>query len=160
MALDRWAPEDSAEHKDRMDEADLRLAAWGRWQLTASPDTLNYPRQSPFVRVMKPSDEEAQAGARHVRSDLTCTDEEALEVDAVLADWKTHHRGWWKVARKEYLTGGPSEKKARELGINRAEYRRQLDLLRMAMWKELASGARNSKRAGKLVEMPVRNART
>lgn len=160
MALERWSPEDSAEWRDRIGSADGRLEAWARWQRTASPDRLNYPQSSSFACAMKPSDEEQQAGARHLRSDLTCTDEEALEVDAVLADWKVHHRGWFKVARKEYLTSGASEKKARELGLNRAEYRRQLDALRIAMWKELDAGARNVKTARKLAELPERNARS
>lgn len=160
MSLERWGPEDSAEYKSRVDEADRRLEAWGRWQSTASPDQLSYPRQSPFVRAMKPQADEAQAGARHLRSDLTCTDEEALEVDAVLADWRVTHRYWWKVARKEYLTSGASEKKARELGVNRTEYRRQLDALRIAMWKELASGARSGRTSGKLTKVSVKNARS
>lgn len=141
--LDRWSPEDSAEWKARQDAADRRLEAWARWQLTASPDRLSYPRSSSFAAAIKPQSDEAQAGANHVRTDYSCTDDEAMQVDAVLADWKKHHRGWWKVARKEYLTSGASEKKAGELGISRAEYRRQLDALRMAMWKELAAGARD-----------------
>lgn len=160
MSLERWSPEDSAEYKDRVSDADRRLEAWARWQRTASPDKLSYPCSSSFGCVMSPGEEEAQAGAKHLRSDLTCTDEEALEVDAVLADWRIHHRGWWKVARKEYLTMGASEKKARELGLNRAEYRRQLDALRIGMWKELDAGARNGRSRRKLVEMPARNART
>ena len=160
MVLERWSPEDSAEYKSRQDYADRRLEAWSRWQATASPDRLNYPRSSSFAVAMKPQADEAQAGARHMRSDMTCTDEEALEVDAVLADWKSSHRGWWKVARKEYLTAGPSEKKARELGLNRAEYRRQLDLLRLTMWKELDAGARKAQKTRKLAELPAGTART
>lgn len=135
--LERWSVEDSQENRDRIAAADARLESWARWQASGSPDRLDYPRASPFVRVMKPQADEAQAGAQHLRSDLTCTDEEALQVDAVLADWKLHHRPWWKVARKEYLTAGPSEKKARELGVSRAEYRRQLDVLRLVLWREL-----------------------
>lgn len=152
MALDRWSPDDSAETLERIKAADARLEAWARWQSSGSPDRLSYPRQSPFVRVMKPQADEAQAGAQHVRSDLTCTDEEALEVDAILADWKVHHRPWWKVARKEYLTAGPQEKKARELGVSRAEYRRQLDTLRLVMAKELALAPEKCMFRGKLAK--------
>lgn len=143
MALERWSAEDSAEAKARQAEVDLRLSGWARWQLSASPDQLYYPRSSSFAAAMKPQEDEAQAGARHVRQDVSCTDEEALEVDAILARWKTDHRGWWKVIRKEYLTSGPSEKKAAELGIkSRTEYRAQLDMARITMWQELAPGAR------------------
>lgn len=160
MVHDRYTAEDRSETKDRLDAADARLEAWGRWQLGGSPDRLSYARESPIVRAMTPSEEELQAGARHLRDDITCTDEEALEVDALLARWKTEHRSWWKVARKEYLTAGPSEKKALELGLNRAEYRKQLDLLRVAAWIELDLGARNGKRSGKLAQLSAGKART
>ena len=63
-----------------------------------------------------------------------------------------HHRPWWKVARKEYLTTGPQEKKARELGVSRAEYRRQLDTLRLVMAKELALAPEKCMFRGKLAK--------
>lgn len=155
---ERWSEEDSAQHKERIAYADLRLEGWARWSGQASPELIGFAGVSTIVSAMMPTDEEKQAGARHLAQE--CSDDEAMQVDAVLADWKSSHRGWWKVARKEFLTYGPSEKKARELGLNRAEYRKQLDLLRMAMWKELDPGARNGKKARKLDALPRRQIQT
>jgi hypothetical protein len=139
--LDRLTAEDSAIWKDRIAWADGRLEAWARWQGTDGAHRLNYPRSSSFARVMTPADQEQQAGARHVAMDAT--DDEAMQIDAVVSDWKVHHRNWFRVARKEYMTGGPSEKKARELSLSRSEYGRLLDALRADLWKELANGGRN-----------------
>lgn len=135
LESERWSAEDGQQWKDRIAYADMRLEAWARWSRTDGPRRLYFPRSSAFARVMTPSPDELQAGARHVAPDAT--DEQAMEIDAILADWKVHHRGWWKVARKEYLSIGPSEVKASELGMKRAEYRRQLDNLKIAIWREL-----------------------
>lgn len=139
MSLGGWTIEDSAEHRERITWADARIWAWARWQGSDNPAKLGYPAASPIMAVMKPADEEAQAGARHVRVDISCTDDEAMEVDAVIADWKVHHRLWFRLVRREYFGAGPVEKKSRELGMGVREYRRQLDRLRLAMQRELQS---------------------
>jgi hypothetical protein len=146
--LDRLSPEDSQLWKSRINWADGRLEAWARWQRTDGPHRVDYPRQSSFACVMKPADEEPQAGARHVAMDAT--DDEAMRIDAVVSDWKVHHRNWFRVVRKEYLTLGATEKKARELGVSRVEYLRLLDALRADLWKEVENGGRNGVFAGKV----------
>lgn len=139
MSLGGWTVEDSAEHRERITWADARIWAWARWQGSDNPAKLGYPACSSFGNAIKPQSDEAQAGARHVRSDVSCTDDEAMEVDAVIADWKVHHRLWFRLVRREYFGAGPVEKKSRELGMGVREYRRQLDRLRLAMQRELQS---------------------
>jgi hypothetical protein len=139
--LDRLSAEDGQLWRERISWADGRLEAWSRWQSTDGAHRVGYPRSSSFARVMTPADQEQQAGARHVAMDAT--DDEAMQIDAIISDWKIHHRNWFRVVRKEYMTGGPSEKKARELFLSRSEYGRLLDALRVDLWKGLANGDRN-----------------
>ena len=115
-----WTPEDHAEDKVRRKSADQRLEAWARWQ-RASGVHIGFPTQSPIVSVMAPGDEEQQAGARHLA--VEATDEEALQVDRILARWKAFRRRYWKIIRVEYMTFGTGEKKAKRCGFrSRSDY--------------------------------------
>lgn len=153
----RWSEEDSAEHKERIAYADMRIEGWARWSGYSDSEGLDFSGQSSVVNAMMPSEEEQQAGARHCASE--CSDDEAMQVDAVICRWKVTDPRYVKIVHKEYRTSGPSEKKARELGMNRNEYRRQLDLMRMEMYRALDSGARKNKFAGTLGAQPAKNAR-
>lgn len=168
MKLDGWTAEDSAERRQKLDYAEMRLSGWAAWSGLASPDMVGHASASSFVRAMTPSDEEMQAGARHCASE--CSDEEALEVDSIVSRWSKTSRGWWKVVHKEYFTGGPQEKKARELGLNRDTYRARLAELQFAIAVELealrrerhdralALRRRFAKSSGRVGPLPPKNA--
>jgi hypothetical protein len=156
VAAERWTAEDSQERRDRIKDADVRLDAWGRWSRVQM--RVGGASSSNWFMALNPAPaEESQAGAKHVAEG--CPDEEAMQVDAVVAHWMLENRGYWKIARREYLYYGPQEKKASDLGISRTEYRRLLDELRLALWRELALAAKYAIRSGKLDELPVKNAR-
>ncbi|HMU15871.1 MAG TPA: hypothetical protein PKC95_00370 [Thauera aminoaromatica] len=154
---ERWSAEDSAAYEDRRKAADARLDAWARWAGTHSPELIGFARCSSFARVMTPQDEEQQAGARHLKAE--CSDDEALEVDAILAGWKKTDPGYWKIVRQEYLRYGAQEAKARALGLNRTEYRSRLRQLQAELWRALDNGARNARKPAKLGSVPAKNAR-
>ena len=117
---------------NRIREADKRVAAWAHWQ-RSSGVYLGYPPESPIVRVMRPADEEEQAGARHVSVD--CPDDEAMQVDGVLARWKLHSRRRYRIIRTEFLYAGPAWEKAHRHGMKRDAWRATVDrtLDRMAI---------------------------
>jgi len=156
MAVDRWEPKDSEERRERIKDADTRLEAWAKW---ASHQAGGGGASSSnwFMALGPPAPEDQQAGAKHVAE--VCPDDEAMEVDAIIAGWKVSEPWFWKVVRKEYRTYGTQESKARSMGLNRPFYRQQLDELRLALWRALDVAARKSKNAGKLVEVPAKNAR-
>lgn len=156
--IDRWSASDSAEYEDRRKYADARLDGWARWSGLASPELIGFSSCSSFARVMTPQDEEQQAGARHLKAE--CTDDEALEVDAILARWKKSDPGYWKLVRREYLSYGAQEDKARSIGLNRTEYRNRLRQLQAEMWRSLDSGARNATKPARLGSVPAKNARS
>jgi hypothetical protein len=169
MTEGRFTADDSAERKMRLDYAELRLSGWARWSGTNSPDLVGFSSTSSFASAMTPQNDELQAGARHCASE--CSDEEAEEVDSILAGWKTSHRFWFRMVRKEYFTYGPQEKKARELGISRDYYRDELVVLKSVMYVELiamrrrrqaalASARSCAKKPVKLGQPPAKNART
>ena len=156
MGQDRWAAEDSQERRDRIKDADVRLEAWAKWSKTQA----GHGRASSsnwFMALSLTLPEEGQAGARHVAG--CCPDDEAMQVDGVIARWKIEERWYWKVARREYLHYGPQEKKARDLGISKGFYRQLLDELRAAMWRELDKLARDGITRGKLGKLPAQDAR-
>lgn len=170
MRIDGYTAEDSADRKIKLDYAELRISGWARWARTASPDSLGFDQESSFVSAMTPQADELQAGARHCAQE--CSDEEAEEVEHVLLDWKKHERGWWKIVRKEYFTYGAREKKARELGLNPTAYKDELEVLKLAMHRELLAIRRHKRERalvnvggkamipGRLGEVPARKARS
>ena len=129
-----WTPLDTAQEKARVQEADDRVAAWARWQRSHGIH-LNYPPESAFVRVMRPSDVEEQAGARHLAVDPP--DDEAMQVDAILAKWRIKHLRRYKIIRTEFLYSGPAWEKAKRHGMNRLTWRQKVDQVLSYMADEL-----------------------
>jgi hypothetical protein len=156
MVHERWSPEDSAERRARIEDADARLDAWAKWSRVQSG--LGSANSNWFMALNPAQPEEQQAGAKHVAE--CCPDEEALEVDAILARWKTEEPAYWKIVRKEYLSYGAQESKARSLGLSRAFYRLQLDELRAVMWRALDLAAKKRTKPCKLASLPAKTART
>lgn len=157
MSHDRWTAADSQERRDRIKDADTRLDAWARWS-RLQPGVGGASSSNWFMALGAKPDEEGQAGAKHVAAG--CPDEEAMEVDGVVASWMIDEPWYWKVARYEYLHGGTQDLKANRLGISKAFYRQLLDELRTVLWRELDLLSKKSTKRGKLDELPARNART
>lgn len=132
-----WSLDDHAEERDKIKAANARLEAWARWQ-RSSGINIDYPKASAFVRVMTPAPIEEQAGARHVAP--MPTDEDAMEVDRVLAGWRLARRRYWKIIHVEYRTGGSSEQKARRCGMCRADYRARLARVQLLLAETLDAG--------------------
>lgn len=156
MSHERWSPEDSAERKARIEDAEARLDAWAKWSRVQSG--IGAANSNWFMALSPAPPEDQQAGAKHVAE--CCPDDEALEVDAVLARWKVEEPAYCKIVRKEYLSYGIQEEKARRLGLSRAFYRLQLDELRIAMWRALDVAAKKRTTLGTLAPLPAKNART
>jgi hypothetical protein len=150
--MERWSAEDSQERRDRIKDADVRLEAWAKWSRTqARPGGASSSNW--FMALNPATGEESQAGAKHVAE--CCPDEEAMQVDAIIARWMLEERWYWKIARREYLYYGPQDLKASQLGISKAFYRQLLDELRTVLWRELDLLAKKSTKRGKLVEVPA-----
>jgi len=129
---------DAVRWDERIKEAHERLAGWARWQRNAGI-RINYPPESSFVKIMKPADEEEQAGARHVS--VMPPDLEALEVETVLTRWRMHETAWryWRYIDIEYRTGGSAEQKARRIarGLDRRTYSDRVRYIKMLVADEL-----------------------
>jgi len=125
-----WTRFDRTEDDAGRGEADKRLEGWARWQRSSGIHT-DYPPASAIERVMKPSDIEEQAGARHVSS--MPSDAEAEEIDRILAQIRIHPRQfrYWKLAQIEYCTYGSQEVKAKMAGLPRMYYRHRLQHLQL-----------------------------
>ena len=136
--VDRWNIFDGLDWQKRIKDADERLRGWARWQRNAGI-RIDYPPESSFVKVMKPPDEEEQAGARHVS--VMPTDVDALEVETILTRWRMHARLWryWRIIDIEYRTGGSSDQKAKRLarGLDRREYRHRVEHVQIILADEL-----------------------
>lgn len=157
MSHDRWTAADSQERRDRIKDADTRLDAWGKWSRLQSG--VGGASSSNWFMALNPAPaEDPQAGARHVAEG--CPDEEAMEVDAIVASWMLDEPWYFKIARREYLYSGTQHLKARRLGISLAFYKQLLDELRTALYRELDSLAKKGIKRSKLDELPVKNART
>jgi hypothetical protein len=160
MAHERWSAEDAQERRDRINDADKRLEAWGKWSRTQNP--LGGASSSNWFMALNPAPaEEVQAGARHVAECVP--DEEAMQIDLIVASWRLDERWYWKVARGEYLYYGPREAKASHLGISLAFYKQILDELRVVTWRQLKALdklAEKSTKRPKLAQLPAKNART
>ena len=161
----RWTADDSADRKQEIDYAELRLAGWARWCRSGNGSRLDFSSVSAIVNAMMPTEEELQAGAKHLATE--CSDDEAMEVEVIVLRWKHAGDRWWKIVWKEYFTGGPHEKKARELGINRDMYRDELKALQLSVFRELrskhpdrdlplASARRNLSNSGRLGSVPAK----
>lgn len=155
MSHDRWSAEDSQDRRDRIKDADTRMEAWGKWSRqqtrVGGASSSNW-----FMALNAAPAEEGQAGAKHVAEG--CPDDEAMEVDAIVARWMLNERWYWKIARREYLRGGPRETKASDMGISLAFYKQVLDELRIVAWRELDKLPEKRKKSGRLAEVPVKNA--
>lgn len=119
-----WTPEDTAQEKARVQQADDRVAAWAHWK-RSSGIHLDYPPESAFARVMRPADVEEQAGARHMAVDAT--DDEAMEIDAIVARLKHRHFRRFKILWAEFCEYGPACAKAKRHGMNRLMWRTKVD---------------------------------
>jgi len=129
-----WTPLDTAQEKARVREADDRVASWARWQRSHGIN-LDYPPESAFVRVMRPSDVEEQAGARHLAVDPP--DDEAMQVDGIIARWRIQHVRRYKILRTEFLYHAPASVKAHRHGMSRLAWRQKVDQVLSYMADEL-----------------------
>jgi len=137
MAELAWTPVETREEAELLALADRRLEGWANWQRDGKP-RIGFPTQSPIVSVMKPADEEAQAGARHVA--IVAGDEAALEVDRIVAQLRRRQKRWYKVIRVEYLTYGPRDIKAERLGFSVHEFRHRLRWVQLVVAEALKRG--------------------
>lgn len=127
-------PKRSADQQSRVQLADLRVAAWARWQRSSGVH-VGYPPESSFARVMQPADEEEQAGARHLSPEAT--DDEAMQVDRILARWRIHYRRRFRLIKTEFLWYASAQEKARRHGLKRDAYRERITKILGCMADEL-----------------------
>lgn len=132
-----WTPEEQDEEAQTIALADRRLEGWANWQRDGRPK-IGFPTRSAIVSVMKPADEEAQAGARHVA--IVAGDEAALEVDRIVAGLRLRQARYWKIIRVAYLVGGTRETKADQLGFSVHDYRHRLRWVQLAVGEALQRG--------------------